>query len=61
MSECAEFDRFIDFMVRMIEKYGNEIEPEMTASKLDACNPNEKEDDVTNNQAAAPERGCQSA
>jgi hypothetical protein len=61
MSECAEFDRFVDFMVRMIEKYGTEIKPEMTASKLDACIPNKTEDDVNEDQADTPGRGCHSA
>lgn len=61
MSECAEFDRFVNFMVRMIEKYGDEIQPDMTASKLDACIPNKTEDDEYSKQADAPGRGCHSA
>ena len=44
MTESAEFERFTDFLARMIEKYGNEVIQEMTANKLDACTLNEREE-----------------
>lgn len=43
MSKNAEFERFADFLARMIEKYGDEVNLEMTANKLDACTMNEKD------------------
>lgn len=46
MIHSAEFERFTNFMVRMIEKYGDEVNQEMTATKLDACSVN---DDNMNN------------
>lgn len=61
MSKNAEFERFADFLARMIEKYGDEVNLEMTASKLDACTTNEKDDDSDNKGTDTPERGCRCA
>lgn len=61
MIESAEFERFTDFLARMIEKYGNEVIQEMTANKLDACTLNEREEISEHIMADAPERGCQCA
>lgn len=61
MTESAEFERFTDFLARMIEKYGNEVIQEMTANKLDACTLNEREEYSEHIMADTPERGCQCA
>lgn len=58
MSKNAEFERFADFLARMIEKYGNEVNLEMTANKLDACIMNEKDDALDNKGTDTLERGC---
>lgn len=61
MIENAEFERFTDFLARMIEKYGNEVIQEMTANELDACTLREKEENSEPIMADTPERGCQCA
>ena len=61
MIENAEFERFTDFLARMIEKYGNEVIQEMTANELDACTLNEREENSGHIMADTPERGSQCA
>lgn len=56
MIHSAEFERFTNFMVRMIEKYGDEVNQEMTATKLEACSVNN--DMIESSNVDTPERGC---
>lgn len=56
MIHSAEFERFTNFMVRMIEKYGDEVNREITATKLDACSV--KDNHADNNSKDTSERGC---
>lgn len=46
MTQNAEFERFTDFLVRMFEKYGDSINQEMTATRLNTCSANESEKDT---------------
>ena len=58
MTHSAEFERFTNFMVRMIEKYGDEVNQEMTATKLDACSVNDDNTDNFNKDTSETRCPC---
>jgi len=50
MRRNAEFDRCIDFLVRMIEKYGDEVLQQIAADTLYDCQDDATEKSPTNRE-----------
>lgn len=56
MMKCAEFERCVDFLARMIEKYGDEVNLPKTADKK-ICEILDYNPDCEKKHTDAPERG----
>ena len=56
MMKCAEFERCVDFLARMIEKYGDEVNQPKTADE-NTCEILDYNPDCGKKHTDAPERG----
>lgn len=56
MMKCAEFERCVDFLARMIEKYGDEVNLPKTADE-NTCEILDYKPNCEKKHTDAPERG----